>query len=288
MTLKKDKYGSIVVADIPSESALEEHYNLHYYDGQHTNFPGQYTEDEITYLHFRDRVLEYFLATNFQGIDKNLLDIGCGEGFTLNYFYQKGYSCYGADFTKQGIEKEHPDLLNNIHFRQTNIITGDYFEGKVFNIIVGNGILEHVADKENILQRIHSKLAVGGCLFLVVPNDFSPIHKLYMDTNNLRMEECPWFSVPEHLTYFNADSLKETVEASGFETIALMTDFPIEMFLLNKTTDFYSTDFGRTAHQIRVLFLNLIAKDIQKAIKFCTSMMDVGIGRCLMGVFRKL
>ena len=286
--MRKDKYGSYVVDDIPSESALDEHYNSRYYDGLHTNFPGQYTEEEINYLHFKDKVLEYFINTRFHSIGKTLLDIGCGEGFTLNYFNQRGYSCYGADFTRKGIEKENLHLLNSIKFQQTNIVTGDYFEDRKFDVIVGNGILEHVTDKEEILQRIHSKLNVGGCLFLMVPNDFSPIHKFYMDMNNLGMEECPWYAAPEHLTYFNPDSLKKTVESFGFKTIALMTDFPIEMFLVNKKTDFYSTDFGQTAHQLRVSILNLISKDIQKAIKVGTSMLEAGIGREIMGVFIRL
>ena len=288
MALRKDKYGSFVVDEMPSEDALNEHYSSHYYDGYHTNFPGKYTEEEINYLHFKDKVLEYFINTRFQSIGKALLDIGCGEGFTLNYFHQRGYSCYGTDFTRQGIAKEHPDLLNDIKFQQTNIITGDYYEGKEFDVIVGNGILEHVTDKEKILRTIHSKLNVGGCLFLVVPNDFSSTHKLYMDINNLEIEECPWYAAPEHLTYFNADSLKKTVESFGFKAIALMTDFPIEMFLLNKKTDFYSTDFGQTAHQIRVSFLNLIGKDIRKAIKVGTSMLDAGVGRDILSVFVRL
>ena len=102
------------------------------------------------------------------------------------------------------------------------------------------------------------------------------------------MEECPWSSAPEHLTYFNAASLKNTIESFGFETISIMGDFPVEMFLFNKDTDFYNTNFGRTAHHIRVSFLNLIAGDIEKAIKFCTSLSDMGVGRDLMAVFRKI
>lgn len=288
MALKQDKYGSFVVDDTPSDSILSEHYDSVYYDGNHTNFPGHYSEKEIEYLHFKDKVLEYFVNTRFQGIGKTLLDIGCGEGFTLNYFYERGYSCYGVDFTRQGIEKENQDLLKKIKFKQTNILTDDYYEGKVFDVIVGNGILEHVTDKQIILQKIHSKLNVGGCLFLVVPNDFSPIHKVYMGVNNLKMEECPWYVAPEHLTYFNADSLKNTVEAFGFRAVALMTDFPIEMFLLSKETDFYSTKFGKTAHEIRVSFLNLISEDMQKAVKVCTSMLEAGVGREILGVFVRL
>ena len=288
MGLFRDQYGSLVVDEMPSESELIDHYNFRYYDGKHTNYPSDYTDEEIDYLHFRDKVLYFFLQTKFNKLGNVLLDIGCGEGFTLNYFYEKGYSCYGADFTSQGLEKEHPDLLNNIQFRKTNIITGDYFEDKVFDVIVGNGILEHVVDKATILQRVRSKLTPGGCLFIGVPNDFSSIHHVYIEKNNLKMEECPWYAAPEHLTYFNAASLKNTIESFGFETISIMGDFPVEMFLFNKDTDFYNTNFGRTAHQIRVSFLNLIAGDIKKAIKFCTSLSDMGVGRDLMGVFRKI
>ena len=73
-----------------------------------------------------------------------------------------------------------------------------------------------------------------------------------------------------------------------FETVSIMADFPVEMFLLNKNTDFYSTDFGSIAHQIRVSFLNHISKDIKKAINFCTSLSKIGIGRDLIGIFKKI
>ena len=191
---------------MPTASDLNEHYRHNYFDGQHTNYPGQYTVAEVEYLHFKDKVLEYFLNTNFSKSGKTLLDIGCGEGFTLNYFNRRGYSCYGADYAKQGIENEHPDLLQEIEFEQTNIVTGEYFKNEVFDVIVGNGILEHVIDKEKVLHSMRDKLTVGGCLFILVPNDFGTIHEIYMKENGLGMRECPWFVPPEHLTYFNADS----------------------------------------------------------------------------------
>ena len=46
-----------------------------------------------------------------------------------------------------------------------------------------------------------------------------------IEKNNLKMEECPWYAAPEHLTYFNAASLKNTIESFGFETISIMGDF---------------------------------------------------------------
>ncbi len=287
MRLVQDEFGSLVVQPLPSQEALNKHYRDTYYDGQHTNYSGEYSNEEITYFHFKDKVLDYFLARDFTLEGEKLLDVGCGEGFTLDYFYKKGWKCFGADFSSEGIQKQNPSLLEKIRFQQTNIVTESYFDGETFDVIVGNGILEHVTDKRSVLSGFYEKLINKGYLFILVPNDFSIVHRQYLDDRNAKADEAPWVFPLEHLTYFSAKSLRATLEHAGFETVSILADFPIELFLLSDQSDFYETDFGKSAHQIRVKFMNLIAQDMANAVRYCEAAAGIGVGRCLMGVFRR-
>ena len=45
---------------------------------------------------------------------------------------------------------------------------------------------------------------------------------------------------------------------------------------------------GKYKSAIKEMAAYLAAGDIKKAIKFCTSLSDMGVGRDLMGVFRKI
>ncbi|MDB3945477.1 class I SAM-dependent methyltransferase [Gammaproteobacteria bacterium] len=288
MDLIQDRFGSLVVEEHPSHDALNQYYRDTYYEGGHTNYPGKYSVDEINYFHFKDKILEHLLITRFGTSVGKLLDIGCGEGFTLDYFHSRGWECFGADFSIQGIKNQNAHLAGNIQFEQTNIVTGSYFDGELFDVIVGNGILEHVTDKIHVVSGMYQRLKAGGYLFVLVPNDFGLIQRQYLNDNKVETADAPWVVPMEHLTYFSADSLRKTVESVGFRMETMLADFPIEMFLLNRETNCYETDFGKIAHQLRVKFTNLIASDIGNAVQYCESMANVGVGRCLMGLFRRL
>ena len=69
MRLVQDKFGSFVVQPLPSQEVLNKHYRDTYYNGQHTNYPGKYSTEEITFFHFKDKVLDYFLAPLYSDCD---------------------------------------------------------------------------------------------------------------------------------------------------------------------------------------------------------------------------
>ena len=179
--LVRDRFGSLTVDKLPTDEELDSYYRKFYYDGTHKNYPGKYSDEEVEYFHYKDKILEYFLHTAFPDIGSKLLDVGCGEGFTLRYFLQRGWDCFGADFSSVGIEQQNPALFSEISFQKANVISDDYFNNDQFDVIVGNGILEHVTNKERLLETFHKKLRDAGCLFLLVPNDFSLLQKTYLE-----------------------------------------------------------------------------------------------------------
>ena len=71
-----------------------------------------------------------------------------------------------------------------------------------------------------------------------------------------------------------------------------MSDFPIDLFLLNKNTNYYKNKlFGKIANDIRNTFYSILRdkKNIKlnDYIQFCESLSKIGLGRTLLACFKK-
>lgn len=106
----------------------------------------------------------------------NFLDIGCGEGHTLNYFREKRWEAIGLDFSDSGIKNHNPKCLDNF-------IAGDIYDniekeidaGNKYHLIWLDNVLEHVINPLDLLEKC-KKVAMPNCHIIIeVPNDFSRI-----------------------------------------------------------------------------------------------------------------
>ena len=108
----------------------------------------------------------------------NMLDIGCGEGFSLRNIYEKGginiEYCCGLDLELEALRMAKKSLIDS-QFDATN---GDIyylpFKLNRFDLILCLEVLEHLACPERILNKI-SQHFNGYCMFSV-PNE--PLYRL--------------------------------------------------------------------------------------------------------------
>lgn len=100
---------------------------------------------------------------------ESVLDVGCGEGFTLKKLREKktGKKFTGVDSSKEAIEigkKENPDL---------NLQIGDIydlkFKDKSFDLVISTEVLEHLEDPERAIKEL--KRVSKKYLLLSVPNE---------------------------------------------------------------------------------------------------------------------
>jgi len=142
---------------------------------------------------------------------KRLLDVGCGNGIFISEAKKAGYDAWGIDFdkanitlakTRYGLEKVFcmsvEDALKNLGKNSFDIVT--FFE-----------VLEHLDSPVEFLRDVKGLLAPGGVIALSVPN-----RERFLDT--LGAGDAP----PNHLTKWNAESLKCFLERMGFTVISLI------------------------------------------------------------------
>ena len=188
--------------------------------------------------HTSQNPLQKFLINNFyksliESV-KNLkietvLDVGCGEGFSLNRLSEEGIGkkLEGVDFLKPAVElgkKMHPHLA----LKQGNIYKLEY-KSNSFDLVIATEVLEHLEDPRKVLKeliRVSKKYVL-----LSVPNE-----PFFMAANFLRGKNITrWGNDIEHIQHWTSRSFEQfTIDKSQLTIIKKRHPFPWILLLLEK------------------------------------------------------
>lgn len=149
-----------------------------------------------------------------------LLDVGCGNGSSMQIMKSKGWQVVGIDFDEQAI-KSAQQLELDVRF-------GDLFSQKFpdeeFDAIMMNHVIEHVPDPKKLLEECRRILKKDGMLVALTPNAHSRGHKHYRD--NWRGLE-----TPQHLQIFSTNSLAMLAHCTGFKNVASFSSIQGSLYL---------------------------------------------------------
>lgn len=215
--------------------------------------------------------------------DRRLLDVGCGLGYFLKVGKDRGWEVIGIEPSDQSVRHACGHGLE--------ILNATLNDEKVkqlgkFNVVHMHEVLEHLFDPIEALSICYDLLVPGGSLCLVVPNDYNILQNMLRDKMGFK----PWWvAPPEHINYFDGDSLQRLVQTKGFEIILKTTTFPMEIFLLMGQNYVGNNQLGRECHFRRKNFeLNLQKGGLQEfKVKLYKMFADEGIGREIMLIARK-
>lgn len=160
------------------------------------------------------RTEEYFIGHRYLPArgDRGgrLLDMGCGEGTTLQAFRNRGWEICGVDISAEAIaeaRKKLPDAtLEVADLEETRVELGR------FDLVRLDNVLEHVIDPEKVLRAARGYLAPGGELAVYVPHGRSLSLRLWGSRSVSH-----W--VPFHLNLFTERSLSELILRAGFASV---------------------------------------------------------------------
>lgn len=293
--IRNQQFGYYEIVPKPTDAMLKDYYQQKYYQNESANYRHEYNTAELNY--FKNKIAQKeFMISNLLSADRDkqkqltLLDIGCGEGFTLDYFQKNGWDVTGADYSDFGIIKMNPHLL-------TNFICGNIWNtldemiqaNKKFDVLWLDNVLEHVVDPHNLLDKLHQLVDQNGVLVIEVPNDYTTFQLALLE--HKQVEKKYWEAYPDHLTYFDRNSLISTCESCNWATGKVISDFPIEWFLANPHSNYVQDrSKGRLAHEARIFIENFIdahAESKSLVIDFFEAMSKIGQGRQLIGFFVK-
>jgi len=158
----------------------------------------------------------------------DILDIGCGTGYFLDFMKRKQYKTLGveadSDARAQGIKNFGLDILP----------PEDLFNGAIkdkFGIISLWHVLEHLYDPKEYMKAIRGILKDDGHLIIAVPNCSCYDAEYYKNY---------WagYDVPRHLWHFTPSTLELFAKNTGFEVIK-MKGLPFDPFYVALLSEKY-------------------------------------------------
>lgn len=281
--LVKTKWGFYQYDPKPSDEELHNYYANRYYQEGGGSYSVSYSDEEIAYLKLKAWMV-YRKSLHLAGIKngRKLIDIGCGEGWIMAEFNRQGISVLGLDFSRHGIKKFHPHLLP--YFEQGNIY--NLLEEKVrikskFDFLILANIIEHVRDPVRLLRKVKRIMHLNSLLVVVAPNDFSPLHDLLIREKKITRKF--WLSYPDHLSYFNKESMGNLLSDLDFKIHSIVADNPVDLNLLNDNSNYIEdSSKGKNIHLFRVRSDNFLGSlDSDKLLQIYEILGSMGVGRDL-------
>ncbi|UCV10584.1 class I SAM-dependent methyltransferase [Dechloromonas denitrificans] len=280
--LRKHPLGYWEIANKPDRLELQKYYAEKYYQEGQGSYELAYGDDELCYfqakLEQRWAVLQQHLSQK-KG-KKSLLDVGCGEGYALAFFRAHGWVVRGLDFSSAGVESKNPDcqdaLLTGDIF---NMLTAEIDAGHTYDVVWLQNVLEHVIDPIDLLRSLRTLVSPGGLAVVTVPNDCSITQLAALECQHV--ENAFWVAPPDHLTYFDRDSLMNTADQTGWKNIEMLSDFPVDWFLFHPASNYVrNKGAGKAAHMARVQIENFIHKQpLEDVVSFWSAAAKLGLGR---------
>jgi SAM-dependent methyltransferase len=197
-------------------------------------------------------------------VSGSALDVGCGTGEFVDYLANV---VPGTPWQAQGIELADDAVAfarsRGLQVDQTSVERlGDRFTGQ-FDLVTMFNVLEHLADPIDALNSCHRILRPGGVLVVQVPNDFSSLQlavRAHLDV------EPWWIAIPDHVNYFDYDSLSATLQRHGFGRQVRYGTFPMEFFLVSGLNYLADREQGSVAHRSRCEFELSISPELRRRL----------------------
>ncbi len=158
------------------------------------------------------------LARIFNPKLTSLLEIGCSIGYTLEAAKRRDINHLGIDISKYAVDYCKNLGLNAEQSGLDQLIR----EGKHFDMLFMQHVLEHFEDTFSTLKNCHDLLNDQGLILIMVPNSN------YKRAVKLKSKH-RFYSLKgvgsEHYAYFNYENIERVLNASGFKV--LQKDYPL-------------------------------------------------------------
>jgi 2-polyprenyl-3-methyl-5-hydroxy-6-metoxy-1,4-benzoquinol methylase len=113
--------------------------------------------------------------------DIELLDVGCGYGFTTLELAKRCRRVVGIEpnhaLYEAAVALRSGSGQANLEIRHAS--ADELLDGEAFDVVVLDNVLEHIADQERALERISAALKPRGAILIIVPNKLWPLEVHY-------------------------------------------------------------------------------------------------------------
>jgi SAM-dependent methyltransferase len=274
-------YGFRRLDPIPDAAEIGRFYESDYYDAIATGGRaphikrliegGENAREELRWL---ERTLYADVAeclrTHAPGT--SVLDIGCGTGELLTSLARQGFDAEELDPAG-----EAADAARSQGLKVTTASLAEFFEADGqprFDAVVMLDVLEYVPDPLRMLELARGLLNENGLIWLQVPNDFN---QLQLAAQKALGHSEWWIAYPDHINYFDFESLRRVLAGLDLQPVEVTTDFPMELFLLLGFDYVADPALGGDCHRRRVHLELALPAEVRRSLS--RALAQEGIGR---------
>lgn len=166
------------------------------------------------------RFLNILVKRGLTGGD--LLEVGCGYGYLLVEARSLFNRRIGTDFSTEAV-KHARNNCDEVYIGGIERIPQEMS----FDVIISVGVLEHVYQPIDFVEKLSCHLNENGVLILATP-DFGSFWRLIFG------KKWPSFKIPEHVTFWDKKTLSRLFSMTGFnemQTIPYPHAFPISLVM---------------------------------------------------------
>jgi len=268
---------------VPEKESMKEFYDEKYYSEIKPFYYKNVTEDFILrkseevddnkiYGAIYDKVGEYKRA-----YENVMVDIGSGNDLLALYFQNKEWEVCVVEPNIKAAE-----YLNSYNLNVIN----DYMENIQPEILKGSSfinvqfVLEHIHNPAAFLEKAYRMLVPGGIIRICVPNDFSEGQMAFKEYHS---EAYRWIVLPDHINYFNINSLSGLLSRTGFRELYRTTDFPLEILLMGGMNYYTEEEYKKQVGPFIYNFENSLKSTGRKQLldRFYEGLANIGMGRSI-------
>ncbi|MBN1493439.1 MAG: class I SAM-dependent methyltransferase [Candidatus Omnitrophica bacterium] len=142
-----------------------------------------------------------------------VLDVGCAEGHMVKVLRDKGFRSYGIEPSAMLVE------IGKKKLGLDTLMSGEYmrdrFEDDHFDLIMSNGVVEHMDSCDEYLAAAYAHLRAGGYLLTWTPSADAIVQAIRRGTLPAEMPACGDY----HNVLFSMKYLRGLLEKYGFKEI---------------------------------------------------------------------
>jgi 2-polyprenyl-3-methyl-5-hydroxy-6-metoxy-1,4-benzoquinol methylase len=167
---------------------------------------------------------EYMQVPLLSLLNKNenlsILDLGCGNGYLVNYLISQGYNAYGTDASEKGITIARQ--VNPDRFFLQDLSTGklpDGLQNLKFDTIISTEVIEHLYNPESFIAFCRQALSGNGEIIISTPYHGYLKNLMISLSNKWDYHWSPmWYG--GHIKFWSKKTLSRILTDAGFTVIA--------------------------------------------------------------------
>ena len=148
-----------------------------------------------------------------------ILDLGCGNGYLVNYLLKLGYNAYGTDASAEGIDiakKANADRFFVQDLSSDNLPAE--LQSIPFDTIISTEVIEHLYNPEAFIGFCKKQLQPGGQLIITTPYH-GYLKNLMLSIFNKWDTHMNPLWLGGHIKLWSRNTLTKALNNAGFEVI---------------------------------------------------------------------